>query len=366
GLNQNSDIVEVVSKVYHYISHEIRDVSNSEQTDVSSALMFGEANGITKNRMFVAMLRTLGVPSRLVGGLLLKPEETQRIHRWVEVYIGNHWVPFDPLQRKFAELPENYLTVYYGDYPFFRHNRNIDFKYSIGVERRLFLNTDLRAYPLNLMNAQPFFQKAGLPLDLLQIIITIPIGAVVIIIFRNVIGIQTFGTFLPVLIAATFRESGLFWGIIIFVLIILVGALLRSSLNGLRILHTPKLTILLVYVVLALLAVSALGVGFGNEDLGYTSLFPLALMALTIERFSLITEENGIKTALVLFANTVVTVIFCYVVITSILLQTIVLAYPEVLLLVVSVSIYLGAWKGLRITELIRFRKLIFRKEILS
>ena len=90
---------------------------------------------------------------------------------------------------------------------------------------------------------------------------------------------------------------------------------------------------------------------------------PLALMAITIERFWLIAEENNAWTALKILMNTVLTVIFCYLVIHSLLLQTIVLAFPEIMFLVIVASIYLGSWKGLRLSELIRFRGLIFNKE---
>ena len=139
--------------------------------------------------------------------------------------------------------------------------------------------------------------------------------------------------------------------------------MLRIVLDRLRILHTPKLTIILVYVVFAILFVSALGVKFDNMNIAHATLFPLALMAITIERFWLIAEENNVWTALKILMNTVLTVIFCYLVIHSLLLQTIVLAFPEIMLLVIVASIYLGNWKGLRLSELIRFRGLIFNKE---
>jgi hypothetical protein len=82
------------------------------------------------------------------------------------------------------------------------------------------------------------------------------------VIFRNIIGLQTFGIFMPALIATSLRESELLWGLLVFLGIIFMGAMLRTVLDRLRILHTPKLTIVLVYVVFALLFVSALGVKF--------------------------------------------------------------------------------------------------------
>ncbi|NIO09075.1 MAG: hypothetical protein GTO40_14095, partial [Deltaproteobacteria bacterium] len=42
-----------------------------------------------------------------------------------------------------------------------------------------------------------------------RVLLMIPLGALLVVVFRNVIGINTFGTFMPVLIALAFRETQL-------------------------------------------------------------------------------------------------------------------------------------------------------------
>ncbi|TFG94867.1 MAG: transglutaminase [Calditrichales bacterium] len=366
GLDQNSDVIFAVNKIYEYISRQISNAGFSGKTDALTTLRLAEASCNGKSRLFAAMSRTLGIPARLVGGVVLNAGKKKISHQWVDVFIGDSWVPMDPTNKHYAMIPENYLIFYYGDEPFFQRTSNVNFKYYFDIETDMFPResdySSLAAHPLNIMNAWELFQKAGLSLDLLRIILMIPVGAVVTIIFRNVIGLRTFGTFLPALIASAFRGSGLLWGMVAFMLIIVVGSLLRSLLERLRITHTPKLTILLVYVVFALLSVSGLGVYFNNMSLAKATLFPLALMAITIERFALLAQESGTREAYTIFANTAVTVFFCYLVINSLFLQTIVLAFPETMLLVICAGIYFGNWVGIRVTELIRFRGLIFDK----
>ncbi len=363
-LGKNSNVVHAVKKIYDFTAHKIKTAALSSKMDALTTLQLGEANSSGKSQLFIAMTRALGIPSRLVGGLNLKSGKKGVIHHWVEVYLGNQWVPFDPANRRFAELPEDYLMVYYGDEIFFQHSSSASFDYAFNIKRRLFPKDNdssiLAKYSLNIMNMWPLFQRGGLSLDLLRIILMIPVGAIVTIIFRNVIGLETFGAFLPVLIATAFRETGLFWGLMIFVTIIFLGAKLSAVLHRLRILYAPRLTIILVYVVSTLLLISAFGMKYANVSLGGAALFPLAIMAITIERFALLAEEAGLRKASTLFFNTIVTVVFCYLVINSLFLQTVVLAFPETMLLVVSASIYLGAWKGLRLKEVIRFRKLLF------
>lgn len=45
-----------------------------------------------------------------------------------------------------------------------------------------------------------------------KVLLMIPLGALVVVFMRNIIGIRTFGTFMPVLIALAFRETELLWG----------------------------------------------------------------------------------------------------------------------------------------------------------
>jgi len=55
-----------------------------------------------------------------------------------------------------------------------------------------------------------------------------------------------------------------------------------------------------------------------------------------------------------------VAVAFCYMVMSSLALQMIVVFFPESYLLVLAAAIYLGRWTGLRVAEFYRFRRLIF------
>ncbi len=367
GLDQNSDLIYAVNKVFEYTTKRINTTGFSGKTDALTALRLEEASCNGKSRLFVAMMRTLGIPARLVGGIIMKPGQKRVSHQWVDVYISDKWVPMDPTNNHFAELPRNYLIFYYGDEAFFRRTSNVNFKYVFNIERATYPResdySDLANHPLNIMNAWFLFRKAGLSLELLRIILMIPVGAVVTIIFRNVIGMQTFGTFLPVLIASSFRASGLLWGMIAFSSIIILGAVLRWLIDKLRITHTPKLTILLVFVVFSLLSISAFGVYLNNMNLAKATLFPLALMAITIERFALISQESGAKDAFKIYANTAITVVFCYLVINSLFLQTFIMAFPETMLLVICAGIYFGNWVGLRLTELFRFKNIIFAKQ---
>ena len=118
----------------------------------------------------------------------------------MEVFVNGFWVPFDTINDHFAEIPANYLTLYYGDESLFRHSKNINFQYSFTTTKKMVPRYDaqdsLSDSVLNILNLYATFERVGISQDLLKVLLMIPIGALVTVVFRNVIGLETFGTFL--------------------------------------------------------------------------------------------------------------------------------------------------------------------------
>src|SRR3546814_7734767 len=75
-----------------------------------------------------------------------------------------------------------------------------------------------------------------------RVLLMVPIGAFIMLVLRNIIGIKSFGTFMPVLIALAFRDTGVIAGVIMFVVVIGAGLVARFYLERLRLLLVPRLT----------------------------------------------------------------------------------------------------------------------------
>jgi hypothetical protein len=176
-------------------------------------------------------------------------------------------------------------------------------------------------------------------------------------------GVQTFGTFLPALIAYAFLGTGLWWGMLIFFTIIAGGALIDVFVSKLKLLHTPRLTVIMIFVVAALLGYGVWGIRHGNTIIAQSLFFPLAIHTITIERFFVIAQERGLKKSFIVLAWSMGAVAFCYMVMSSLILQMIVVFFPETYLLLLAASVYLGRWTGIRVSEFFRFRHIIFDKK---
>lgn len=359
-------VKDVLDRIHRHLQDQFENRNFSGFTDALTALKLREASCNGKGRLFVAMARRLNIPARLVGGFIMESGSKRTSHQWVEVYINGFWVPFDTINDYFAEIPANYLTLYYGDESLFKHSKNINFQYTFTTNKKMAPRYDaqeaLGDSVLNILNLYATFERVGISQDLMKVLLMIPIGALVTVVFRNVIGLETFGTFLPALIAAASRETGLYWGLIGFVLIIGITAMVRKGLDWLQLLHSPKMAVILAVVVLVMMMMTVTGVNLGFFELAQMTLFPIAILAITAERFAIMTEEQGYFKSFKIMFMTAIVIAAAYAVMSSLFLQSLFLAFPELLLVVMALNIWLGKWVGMRLMEFYRFRKLIFAR----
>ncbi len=351
-----------LKRFYEYVSgFENRPFKGT--TDAVTAALLEEASCNGKSRLLVALLRRSGIPSRLVGGIVLTSGRKRTAHQWVEVFIDGVWVPVDPTNNHFAYLPENYLKLYVGDQPLFSFKKGIGFRYEFEIQHitlpNRFFAKHLTEHPFNAYKAWKAFQENGIPLSLLTIVLMLPVGAVVISIFRNVVGMQTFGTFLPALIAAASVTTGLTYGLIGFLTVITLVSILYYPLDKWHITHNPRMSIMMVAVVSALLTSGWLAQQFDIKDITYLALFPVAVLTITAERMAQTIMEDGLKKALWVTVQTAFVIVVVYEIMTIKSLQSFFLAFPELYLVLVAIGLVLGRWTGIRLFEYWRFRHLL-------
>src|SRR5262249_47914661 len=162
-------------------------------------LQAGGGDSAGKSRLLVALCRNRDIPARLVSGLVLAGDQEQSLHYWVEAWIDEHWYPMCPKFHHFGQrrFPRNYLVLNFGDDDLFRGPRQLP-RYVFVVQanpRDSGIIDDapfssLRSFWLraSLYGLQPAEQR------LVRILLLLPLGALIVSIFRTVIGVPTFGT----------------------------------------------------------------------------------------------------------------------------------------------------------------------------
>jgi hypothetical protein len=201
--------------------------------------------------------------------------------------------------------------------------------------------------------------RSLVPLSALNFILVIPLIAFFLVIIRNVIGLDTFGTFSPMLLSLAFLSTGLAWGFAVFTVIVSIGVGLRFALQRLRLHLVSRVAILIAVVAVSMVGLVVVGAAFGVGALLHASIFPMVIMANTIENFSNTQLERGTAEAVRLTVNTLTVATCSYLGIEESGLKPLVLTFPELLIGVIGVELLLGRWRGLRLLEYLRFRGLL-------
>ena len=89
------------------------------------------------------------------------------------------------------------------------------------------------------------------------------------------------------------------------------------------------------------------------------TLFPTIILTISAERFSKLIVEDGFHKATGTLVHTLLAVSVCFLFFSIPGLDTILILFPELMLLVVCTCMLLGRYVGLRLTELLRFQPLL-------
>ena len=87
----------------------------------------------------------------------------------------------------------------------------------------------------------------------------------------------------------------------------------------------------------------------------------MVILAMTIERMSLVWEELGATEALMQGLGSLVVAALSYLCMSSRYLEHLIFVFPELLLVVLAITLLLGRYTGYRLTELWRFRAALKR-----
>jgi hypothetical protein len=111
-------------------------------------------------------------------------------------------------------------------------------------------------------------------------------------------------------------------------------------------------------VVLLMVAMSLFSHRLGWEVGLSVGLFPMVILAMIIERMSIVWEERGPADALKESLGSALIASMAYYVMTLPLIQHLMFVFPELSLSLLGLTILMGRYSGYRVNELIRFRAL--------
>lgn len=341
-----------------FIGETIKRVNSSD--DNAKTLLAGDASSNKKADIIELLLSIAHVPMDRVHTIRLSNEGgSQAPELWLRSFNGTEWLYFNPETGE-KGLPNDRLVWWTGSGELIKvdgakkakvsFNMNNSAMNAIRLAKLTDENTnagflEYSLYSLPLVTQQAF-----------QIILLIPIGVLVILVLRNLIGIQTLGTFTPVLISLAFRETQLGFGIVLFTIITTLGLSLRSYLEHLKLQMLPRLSVVLTFVVVLIAVISLFSHKLGLERGLSVALFPMVILTMTIERMSITWEERGGSHAIKVAIGTLLAASLAFLLMSIPQLAYFIFTFPAVLMILVGFMLAMGRYRGYRLTELFRFK----------
>jgi hypothetical protein len=339
------------------VSRQVQDGAASQEFLVLKRYYQREHGRNALIQMAIDLLQLAGVPARIAYGVKLDEESGGRPPMpLVEYCDGASWKVRDPANPGAVIDGREVFVWHRGGGPLLDVTGGEGSRVVFTVAReRIPMATmaDLRDSPLLVSTI------LGLPLSeraVFRYLVLIPLGAFVVVVMRNIVGISTLGTFMPVLIALALLEIPPERGLLLFSVLIAVGLWFRFLLSRLNLLVVPRVAACVVFVTLLMMLLSMLGYRL-NMNVGMQiTLFPMIIIAWSIERMSLIWEEEGKRSAIIQVVGSLVVAVLAYLFMKIGQVQYWAFYFPELLLVLLAGILLIGRYTGYRLSELVRFR----------
>lgn len=188
----------------------------------------------------------------------------------------------------------------------------------------------------------------------LQLLALLPLAVLVVVLLRVFGGVQTLGTFSPVLLAIGYTQAGLVAGVGLTVVIVAAGFVVQPLLRRFRLPRVARLAVLVGVVSVVLVAITQYA-GGGTGEIWGTAL-PVVVTAVMVERLWETWDLDGWRDA----ARDAVATTAVALLVTALLLAPVVrdLATVAPLALAIACAVWAGlagTYRGLRLSELLRF-----------
>jgi hypothetical protein len=200
----------------------------------------------------------------------------------------------------------------------------------------------------------------GLPANFIVLMLLFPLITSIISFSRHIIGLKGFGVYTPAVLSVAFVSTGVVNGIGLFVIILVAGLLMRKVLQRLNLQYLPRTAMLFWGISILSLAVMIAFSYVPNIPLLTINIFPVLIIILLTENFMESQLSSSQSEAIEMTLETLVTAIFCSLLIGAQGVQQYFILQPEFAMLIIAAfNIFIGRYAGLRLMEWIRFRSIL-------
>lgn len=306
------------------------------------------------------LLALKNIPSRTSRGIkLVEDRKSFSADLMLEAYISGKWKTYN-IKDGSIGVPSDFILFQRGGDSLLDVEGGEDSTIKFSVIKSVTSSINLAGKRADIAKQKSWFDYSiyNLPVaeqNVLKWLMIFPLGILITVLLRNIVGIKTMGTFTPMLLAMSLVKTGLVAGLISFGLIMVIGLSMRALLSKLNLLLVPRIAAVVIFVILIMQTFTILGYRFKLDMISAAAFFPIIIMAWIIERASITWEEDGAVNACEEIINSLIAALITYFVINNEIIRHVMYAFNELNLVILFIVMLLGTYTGYRLTELRRF-----------
>lgn len=206
--------------------------------------------------------------------------------------------------------------------------------------------------------------RNGVPVNTVVLILLFPLIVAMVAAARHLIGVRGAGILTPALLSVAFLATGIWAGMALFFIILVVTVIGRTVLSGLKLQYLPRVSLLL-WIVSAGVFLTLFGASIWNvSQLVTVGIFPILILMLLAETFIDIQAGRSGSEARALIFQTFLLAIISSILLGSEMIQRAVLLWPEIIFFGVAVfDVFMGRYTGLRLSEYLMYRGIVKEDE---
>ena len=212
--------------------------------------------------------------------------------------------------------------------------------------------------------------EAHINSEIVIVLLTVPIIASIITFGRYIIGLKTFGVYVPLLLSFAFYilakdneeiiiENGLKFGILLSIITLSATCIVYLITKKIRLHYLSKVTILLSFIILVILiCLSIIGLLSKTTEINFNPI-AVCLIIIVSEEYMKLAVKKGIKSAVYIIFEGLILSSLSYLLLASREINNFILHNSFITFIAIIINIFIGSYKGLRISEFLRFKSIL-------
>jgi len=191
------------------------------------------------------------------------------------------------------------------------------------------------------------------------LILLIPFLFTGISIMKHLIGLSPIGAIIPISLTLLSFQIWLLASAIILCVIIAINLWLSKITNKYTLLYTPKISFIIIINIVFIMVLINLLFSYNLMSSSISNIIFIFLFVLVCERLITIILSKEFSEYKYSLLNTIIFAVVAYLIFSFSYIQTLIFAFPEIILILIPMNFIIWRFTWLRVTEYFRFKEVI-------